>query len=208
MFQNVEQLGTDRHRSPLLRANAFAHPRNDLYGSCSEKAYTRNRRLRTGTNIGRGTRNRPCGRQPPQKGAPLYPPHLDPSAHIGIVPVVAHAVGNYRRYQRFNGAPSMVIESGNRCTGAIIVSNLQEANQQKRVSLSPSDAGCGHRSSRQRSPRAARVALERSAGADSVLTTTPAELPVEKAASLTDLLLNLHLLLRSADVLPSAGFSF
>jgi hypothetical protein len=36
----------------------------------------------------------------------------------------------------------------------------------------------------------------------------PAQLPVEKAASLTDLLQNLHLRLRNAELPPSAGSSF
>ena len=137
-----------------------------------------------------------------QKGATLYPPHLERSVRLCrslLMPSETTADINDQWSTAWRSNP------GGRCTGAIIVSNLKEANQQKRISLSPSDGGCGHRGSRQRSPRAARVPLNEML---ELIPYSPQPQPVEKAASLTDLLPNLHLLLRSADLLPSAGSSF
>src|ERR1700734_3745898 len=71
------------------------------------------------------------------------------------------------------------------------LSRREAASHESR--MHPEGAACG--------PRVSRSGLGTSPS-------NPAQLPVEKAASLTDVLQNLHLRLPTADLPPSAGSSF
>ena len=65
---------------------------------------TRDRRGRAGSNIGRGARDRPGGRQPSEQRRGDVREPLRHQFDVGVVPVAAHAVGDHRRHQRFDGA--------------------------------------------------------------------------------------------------------
>ncbi len=74
--------------------------------------HARDWRLGSGPHIGRRARNRARGGQPAKKRRHDVRHALRHQLHIGIVFVVAHAIGNHRRHQGFDRAKHGHCERG------------------------------------------------------------------------------------------------